>query len=105
MSSKKLVEEFVSFHNLRKEDNSIIFNAEVIFYKGDELHKLPSRIQIITLPKAMVLYIDEFFNEVYQQSEVYSTENFYFHPKDPAILEIRGYGSQPDFLVCILVVK
>jgi len=104
MPSKKIVEDFVSLHKLRKEDNSVIFNAEVSFYKGDVLHKLPSGIHIITLPDSMVVYIDEFFSEAYRQPEVYSTENFYFSHKEAAVLEIRGYESQPDFLLSIMPV-
>ena len=103
MPSKKIVDEFVIFNNLRKEDNSIVFNAHVYFYQGDVLHKLPSQIQIITLPLAMVLYIDEFFHDGYQQPEIYSSEDFYFSHIDGG-LEIRGYESQPDFLIRIMLI-
>jgi len=104
MSSKKTVEEFVSSHNLRKADNTIIFDAQVSFYKGDVGHKLASTIHIITLPREMVVYIDEFFHEAYRQPEIYSTEIFYFSYKG-AVLEIRGFESQPDFLLSIMVIK
>jgi hypothetical protein len=104
MRSKNIVEDFISFHKLRRDDNSIIFNAQVSFYHDQVLHKLPSSIQIITLPKALVLYIDEFFFEGYQQPEVYSTENFYFSSPGPGVLEIRGFESQPDFLISIMLV-
>ena len=101
MPSKQIVDQFIAQNNLRKADNSVIFNAQVSFYKGDTLHKLPSNIHIITLPTARVVYIDEFLNEGYRQPEIYSTDDYHFTHTESNVLQVKKFESQPEFLVSI----
>ncbi|HRI22697.1 MAG TPA: hypothetical protein PLA68_17175 [Panacibacter sp.] len=100
-SQTELLCEFINKRELIT-GNLIIFNAVVLFYKETQLKKITSEVQIITLPKEMVLYIIEFLNPEYNRSEMFSTAQFCFSINKDDALEIRNYETESRFLLCLI---
>ncbi len=101
----KLIEDFVNDYSLKRADAVTAFDAIISFYKKDMLHTVPSKVQIITIPKVMAVYIFEFFNDSLGREEMYSTENFYFCRSKGGALEIRADESSIMFLISIMPVN
>ena len=95
------VQDFIADYNLKRADGITAFEAAVKYHKKNLLHTIFSEVQIITIPKAMVLYILKFFKETYQMPEMYSTENFIFRYSKGGPLEIYDDQNNQSFIMSI----
>jgi hypothetical protein len=100
--NKEQLQTFITANNLTRVNGLIIFDAEIIFYKNDEEHKINSSVQLIILPNATAVYILEFFKEEYQQTEMYSTNDYQFNLKPANILEIKKGNGGSGLLISVL---
>ncbi|MFT3680768.1 MAG: hypothetical protein QM791_10885 [Ferruginibacter sp.] len=100
--SKTELLQFIQDYELKRADGIIAFDATVSFYHNDELRRIPSMVQVVNLPKEMVIYIHEFMKDEYHQSEVFSTELFSISYSEGTPLEIRTNSNHPGFIISIL---
>jgi hypothetical protein len=102
ISNKEQLQTFITTNNLKRVNGLIIFDAEVIFFKNSQRHKINSSIQIIILPNATAVYIFEFFKEEHQQTEMYSTTDFQFNLSNNNVLEIKKDSKDAGLLISVL---
>jgi hypothetical protein len=77
-ASTKSILDCIADFNLRKTDGSVVFTAAINFYKEGTTNTVISEVHVVALPNSFAIYILEFFNDVYQKVEMYSTDAFYF---------------------------
>ncbi|WP_462254773.1 hypothetical protein [Ferruginibacter sp.] len=100
--NKEQLQPFITANNLKRVNGLIIFDAEVIFYKNNEEHKINSSIQIIILPSASAVYIFEFFKEEHQQTEMFSTNDYQFNLTAANKLEVKKDNAVSGLLISVL---
>ena len=100
--NKEQLQTFITTNNLKRVNGLIVFDAEVIFYNNNNEHKINSSVQIIILPNAVAVYIFEFFKEEYQQTEMYSTNDYQFNLSNTNVLEIKKDNGSPKLLISLL---
>ncbi len=88
------LQKFISQNTLSPHQKIILFNAAVTFYQESKPITIISEIQIIRLPKEMVLYVHDFANDGHHESEIYSTSLYHFENKSNNTLEVRGSDGQ-----------
>ena len=97
-NSIQQVVKFISENNLKTQEGIVLFDAAVTFYRNGVPVSATSEIQVITLPKEMVLYVMEFVKDAYHESDIYSTSLYHFNYPGKNILEIRD-GNYKDLLL------
>lgn len=100
--NKEQLQTFIETNNLKRVNGLIVFDAEVVFYNNNNEHKINSSVQIIILPNAAAVYIFEFFKEEYQQTEMYSTNDYQFNLSNTNVLEIKKDNGSPRLLISVL---
>lgn len=100
--NKEQLQTFITTNNLKRVNGLIVFDAEVIFYNNNKEHKINSSVQIIVLPNATAAYIFEFFKEEYQQTEMYSTNDYQFNLSNTNVLEIKKDNDGSRLLISVL---
>ena len=102
ITNKEQLQTFIETNNLKRVNGLIVFDAEVVFYNNNNEHKINSSVQIIILPNAVAVYIFEFFKEEYQQTEMYSTNDYRFNLSNTNVLEIKKDSGSPRLLISVL---
>lgn len=100
MENKSLLQlqQFILDNNLASQKGITLFDAVITFYHNGNQVNTSSEVQIITLPKEMVLYVLEFVKDIQHESDIYSTSSYYFCYTGNNIMEIRD-SSYNDLLL------
>ncbi len=67
------VQKYIEYNKLFRTDGVYLFDAEVTCSQNTEVSIIQSKVQILVLPNSDALYIYEFFNPVFELSELYDT--------------------------------
>ncbi|MES2849513.1 MAG: hypothetical protein V4685_10690 [Bacteroidota bacterium] len=86
------LQQFIKKNALDPQKGIILFNATITLHSNENPLIISSEVQIITLPKEMVLYILEFVKATHLQSEIYSTRLYHFEHTGNTTLVIK----EPD---------
>lgn len=105
LQSTRQLQQFIADNNLASNKDIILFDAVITFYRNNKLVTAVSEIQVITLPKEMVLYVLEFVKDVYHESEIYSTSLYFFNCKGKNILEIRDCHNKDLLLFTVTIAE
>jgi hypothetical protein len=100
-AAKAAFEKFIAVNHIKKVDGIMLFNASIGFYANQALQQIISPVQLVLLPDAMALYLYEFFNEVYQLPEMYSSETAHFLCTGNGTMEIRLQATNGPFLLSV----
>ena len=99
------LQQFISDNNLASHKRITLFDAVITYYHNGNPVNTPSEVQIITLPKEMVLYVLEFVKDIQHESEIYSTSSYYFSYTGNNIMEIRDASYNDLLLFSIMVLN
>jgi hypothetical protein len=103
--STRQLQQFIADNHLASQREIILFDAVITFYRNNKLVTAVSEIQVITLPKEMVLYVLEFVKDVYHESEIYSTVSYFFNCRGKNILEIRDDHNKDLLLFTVTIAE
>ncbi len=95
------LQQFILDNNLKREDGIILFNASIQLHSSGETFSFFSEIEVITLPKEMVLYILEFDGKENSGKEMYRTGQDQFTLLSQQDLEIRDTGTDNRLVISI----
>jgi hypothetical protein len=101
-NSPQELQKFIAQKIPSSQKEIILFNAAVTYYRDNTPVTITSEIQIITLPKEMVLYVLDFVNDNYQESEIYSTRLYQFEYSSNNTLEVKGSDGQALLIVAAI---
>lgn len=107
MESQSLqqLQQFIADNQLATKKEIILFDAVITFYRNNKLVTAVSEIQVITLPKEMVLYVLEFVKDIYHESEIYSTSSYLFTCRGKILLEIRDRHNKDILLFTVTIAE
>ncbi len=95
------LQQFISENTLALQKGITLFNATITLHNNKNQLIISSEVQIITLPKEMVLYILEFVKATHLQSEIYSTRLYHFEHSGNTTLVIKEPDGGPLLTVSI----
>ena len=104
-NSTHQLQQFIADNNLATQKEITLFDAVITFYRNNKLVTAVSEIQVITLPKEMVLYVLEFVKDIYHESEIYSTNSYFFTCKRKNALEIRDNHNKDLLLFTVTIAE
>jgi hypothetical protein len=94
--------KFISSNKLKNNNDIILFNATIEFYKNESLHNIHSQVLIVMLPKQIAVYILEFLKEEFHTTELYNTSSYHFKCPEAKRLEIYQNNADQAFILSII---
>jgi len=94
--------KFISSNKLKNNNDIILFNAAVEFFKNGTLHNIHSQVLIVMLPNQIAVYILEFLKEEFHTTELYNTSSYHFKCPKAKRLEIYQNNPNQEFILSII---
>ncbi len=100
-SNTQDLQKFILDNNLKREDGIILFHASIHLHNSVETLSFFSEIEVITLPKEMVLYILVFGGKENSGKEMYRTGQDQFKLLSQKELEISDTETNSRLVISL----